>query len=149
MGTRYFALVFGIVYLLIGILGLIPGLITPAATPGVTLNVLNGLLLGVFPVNIVHTLVHLVIGIWGILAYRTYTASRSYSVTVGIIFIVLFIMGLIPVLNVLFGLAPLGGADVWLHLVSGIVALAVGLMARRTVEDTVNDTVDRIDRPGV
>lgn len=149
MGTRYFALVFGIIYLLVGILGLIPGLITPAANPGVTLNVLNGLLFGVFPVNILHTLVHLIIGVWGILAYRTFSASRSFSITAGIIFIVLFVMGLIPVLDVLFGLAPLYGSDIWLHLLSGIVALAVGLMARRTVGDAVHDTVDHIDNPRV
>lgn len=149
MGTRYFALIFGIVYLLIGIMGLIPSLITNTPNQGVTVNVLDGLLLGIFPVNIVHTLVHLAIGVWGILAYRTFEASRQFSIGVGIVFIVLFVMGLIPGLNVLFGLAPLYGSDIWLHLVSGIVALAVGLMARRTVGDAVHDTVDRIDNPRV
>ncbi len=135
MGTRFFALIFGIVYLLIGILGLIPGLLTPATVP-VTVNVLNGNLFGVFPVNIVHTVVHLIIGIWGILAYRSWDASRGYARATGVIFIILFIFGLIPGLNTLFGLAPLNGADIWLHLVSGIVALYFGLTARTPV-DTV------------
>ncbi len=130
MATRYFALIFGIVYLLVGILGLIPGLLTPAATPGVTVNVLNGYLLGAFPVNIVHTLVHLILGIWGIVAYRSFTGSRAFARTAGVILIVLFIFGLIPGLNVLFGLAPLNGADIWLHLISGIIALYFGLTAR-------------------
>jgi hypothetical protein len=135
MGTRYFALIFGIIYLLVGVLGLIPGLLTPPTTP-VAVNILNGDLLGLFPVNIIHTLVHLVLGLWGILAYRSYEGSRVYGRTVGAIFIVLFLFGLIPGLNTLFGLAPLNGADVWLHLISGVVALYFGLAARTPV-DTV------------
>lgn len=139
MRTRYFALIFGIIYLLVGVMGLIPGLITPENHPGVTMNVLDGNLLGIFPVNIVHTLVHLVIGLWGIIAYRTFSSARNFSISAGILFMVLFVMGLIPGLNVLFGLAPLYGADIWLHLLSGIAALAVGLMARRTVASDIHD----------
>jgi hypothetical protein len=134
MGTRYFALIFGIIYLLIGILGLIPGLLTPLTTTGVTLNVLSGNLFGLFPVNILHTLIHLIVGIWGIVAYRTFSASRSYARTIGVIFIVLFIFGLIPGLNVLFGLTPLNGADIWLHLLTGVIALYFGLTARTPAE---------------
>lgn len=141
MSTRYFALVFGIIYLLVGILGLIPGVVAPSTNPGVTVNVLNGSLFGVFPVNIIHTLVHLIVGLWGIIAYRTFSASRSYGRVVGVIFIILFIFGLIPGLNVLFGLAPLYGGDVWLHLISGIVALYFGLTANAPVDERINPPV--------
>ncbi len=137
MGTRYFALIFGIIYLLVGLLGLIPGLLTPTSMPGVTVNVLSGNLLGLFPVNIVHTIVHLLLGLWGVIAYRSFDASRSYARVAGIIFLVLFVFGLIPGLNTLFGLAPLSGSDIWLHLVSGIIALYFGLTAR-TMVDTTN-----------
>lgn len=141
MSTRYFALVFGIIYLLVGLMGLIPGLVSNTPNPGVSVNILDGQLLGVFSVNIVHTLVHLLIGLWGILAYRSYDGSRSYARTAGILFVVLFVMGLIPGLNTLFGLAPLYGADIWLHLVSGIVALYFGLTARSTVDSIHTPTV--------
>lgn len=141
MGTRYFALVLGIIYLLIGVMGLIPGLVQMGPNPGVTVDVLNGNLLGIFPVNIVHTVVHLLIGLWGILAYRSYDASRGFARAAGIIFLVLFVMGLIPGLNTLFGLAPLGGSDVWLHLVTALVALYFGLAAPTAI--------DRTDRPVV
>ncbi len=145
MSTRYFALIFGIIYLVVGILGLIPSLLAASTAPGVTVNVLNGDLFGIFPVNIIHTLVHLIIGIWGILAYRSFSASRGYARATGVIFIVLFIFGLIPGLNVLFGLTPLNGADIWLHLISGIIALYFGLTARtsagvETVDVDTNNT---------
>lgn len=141
MGTRYFALILGIIYLLLGVLGLIPGVVTPTTNPGVTVDVLNGMLFGLFAVNIIHTLVHLIIGIWGILAYRSFESSRTFSRVVGIVLIVLFVFGLIPGLSSLFGLAPLYGADVWLHLVSGIIALYVGLTASYSVVNPIDRNV--------
>lgn len=38
-----------------------------------------GLLFGLFPVNALHNLVHLGIGVLGILAYTSYDAARAYS----------------------------------------------------------------------
>lgn len=133
MSTRYFALIFGLFYLLIGVMGLIPGLITETDT-GAAIEVLEGNLLGIFPVNIVHTLVHLVVGLWGVVAYRSYDASRTFARAVGVLFLVLFLMGLVPGLNTMFGLAPLMGADVWLHLFSGLLGVVFGFLTRpRTV----------------
>ena len=133
MATRYFVLIFGIIYTVIGLMGLIPAFLQPPVqgNPPVTLDTLHGNLLGIFPVNILHTLVHLIIGIWGILAYRSFDASRGYAIAVGIVFGVLFIMGLIPGLQTVFGLLPLHASDVWLHLVSSAAALFFGLTAPR------------------
>ena len=139
MATRYFALILGIVYVLIGLLGFIPGMLTAPTTgnPPVTLDTLHGNLLGIFPVNILHTLVHLLIGIWGVIAYRSFTASRSFAISVGIVFGLLFLLGLIPGLQTVFGLIPLHGSDVWLHLLSSVAGLFFGLTApRETTLDT-------------
>lgn len=134
MQTRYFALIFGIVYLLVGIAGFIPGLITPHtdATPNLTVDTLSGYLFGLFPVNILHTLVHLLIGLWGVVAYRSFSSSRTFAQTVAILFAVLTIMGLIPVLNTTFGLIPLFGHDVWLHALTALIAGYFGFMAPRS-----------------
>src|SRR5690606_3619495 len=69
-----------------------------------------------FPVNILHTLVHLVFGIWGVLAYRDWGKARTYAKAVAVIYAVFAIMGLVPGLETTFGLVPLHGNDVWLHL---------------------------------
>lgn len=138
MGTRYFALILGIAYLLIGVLGLIPGLVTPMDHG--TMDAMEGNLLGIFPVNIIHTIVHLATGLLGILAYRTYDASRTYAKVIGVLFLVLFVMGLIPGLNTMFGLAPLMGADVWLHLVTGLLGAYFGFVHRDTRIDTTTGT---------
>ena len=133
MSVRYFALIFGIFYLLVGIAGLIPGPLQQASgnAPALTLDVLYGYVLGLFPVNILHTLVHLVVGAWGVLAYRSYAASRRYAQFAGVFFLVLALMGVIPGLNTVFGLLPLHGSDVLLHLVSGLPGLVFGFISPR------------------
>ena len=62
--TSTFALIFGLAYLATGLMGLIPALLTPppADAPPTTFTLMYGYLLGMFPVNLLHTLVHLVIG---------------------------------------------------------------------------------------
>jgi hypothetical protein len=138
MSVRYFALILGILYLLIGIMGLVPGLIQPPAVDqGVAINLLYGDLLGIFPVNIVHTLVHLIVGISGLLAYRDFDASRTFAKTIGIVFAVLFLMGVVPGLNTMFGMAPLYGADIWLHLLTSLFGLYFGFVAARFAAERI------------
>src|SRR5919109_4447071 len=54
--ARKASLGFGLFYLLIGVLGLVPGITVPSEHPG------HGLLLGIFAVNALHNLVHLIAG---------------------------------------------------------------------------------------
>jgi hypothetical protein len=130
MSTRYFSLVLGIIFLLIGIAGFVPGLLhTPAPAADVEVTQSFGRLMGLFPVNALHNLVHIIFGIWGIAAYRSYTGARGYSKAVAIIYAVLAVMGLIPGLNTTFGLIPLYGHDIWLHAVIAIAAAYFGFVA--------------------
>jgi hypothetical protein len=56
------------VFLVAGILGLV-------TTP---VSMTAGFLLGLFPVNVVHNLVHLVFGAWGLAAGRAPAAAQRY-----------------------------------------------------------------------
>jgi hypothetical protein len=125
--VRYFALVYGIAFLLVGIAGFVPGLTTPPeAGADVAVATEFGRLFGLFPVNVLHNLVHIAFGIWGLAAYRTVAAARIYARSVAVIYAVLAVMGLIPTLNTMFGLVPLYGHDIWLHAMLALVAAYFG-----------------------
>lgn len=128
MSTRHFALIFGIVFAVVGVAGFIPPFVAaPAADePTLVVEAARGRLLGLFPVNVLHDLVHLAFGIWGIVAYRSFSASKLYAKAVAVIYAVLVVMGFIPVLNTTFGLIPLYGNDIWLHAGLGIIAAYFG-----------------------
>jgi hypothetical protein len=124
MTTRTFSLVVGIVYLLVGLLGFIDTLksVPPADAPTLSVSAGYGYLLGLFPVNMLHNLVHLGIGVWGLMAYRNYPAARTFAYGLMIFYGALAVMGLIPMLNTTFGLIPIFGHDVWLHALTALAA---------------------------
>ena len=127
---KIFALVFGIVFLLAGIAGFIPGLSPAHEHPGLAVDAGSRMALGLFPVNVLHNLVHIAFGIWGLAAYRGIGAARVYARSVAIIYAVLTVMGLIPGANMTFGLIPLYGNDVWLHALLAVVAAYFGWVHR-------------------
>ena len=130
MAIRYFAIVAGIVYLLVGLLGFVPDLKTPPTTaPPLAVDTGYGFLLGLFPVNVLHNLVHDALGIWGIAAFATLGAARFYARALAVIYAVLAVMGLIPGLDTTLGLIPIFGHDIWLHALTALIAAYFGWVA--------------------
>jgi len=130
MSTRSFALVFGIVFLLAGASGFIPGMLhpVPANAPPLAVATGYGLVMGLLPVNVLHNLVHVLFGILGVVAYGGLFAPRVYAQIVAVAYGLLTILGLLPATHTLFGLIPIYGNDVWLHLVLGAIAAYFGFM---------------------
>ena len=127
---RTFALVFGIIYVAVGILGFIPGLNAHHTDlPPIAVDSFYGRLMGLFPVNILHNIVHIAIGLWGLLASRSVAGARLFGKALAVIYGLLAILGLIPGLNTMFGLVPIFGHDVWLHALSALIAGYFGFVA--------------------
>ena len=124
MNTRNFALVAGIVYVLVGILGFVPALLTtpPADAPHLAMQHNYGYLLGLFPVNTLHSIVHLAIGLWGLASYSSWSAAKTFAAALAVLYGLLAVLGLIPGLNSTLGFIPLWGHDVWLHAGTAAVA---------------------------
>jgi hypothetical protein len=118
------AQIFGIVFILVAIIGFMAtGMRNMEADPAVAPQ-----LVGMFPVNVLHNVVHLLLGIWGLVASRTFGGARSYARIAGVLYLLLAAVGyLVP--NG-FGFVPLGGNDIWLHAVLGLVLAVVGFTAR-------------------
>jgi hypothetical protein len=136
MSIRTFALIFGIAYLGAGLLGMIPAALLPppADAPTTTFAVLYGYLLGLFPVNILHSAVHLAIGAWGIAAWRGTANPAVYARSIAIFYGALAVMGLIPGMKTLFGILPIHGHDVWLHAGSALIAAYFGWRSETRME---------------
>ena len=132
MSTRTFALVWGVVFLMLATTGFIPGLLQDIhpEDPHLLVDEMYGRALGLFPVNVLHSLVHLVFGIWGVLAYRDWDKAKAYAKAVAVIYGLFVVMGLIPGLNTTFGLVPLHDNDVWLHAVLAIPAAYFGFIQK-------------------
>jgi len=132
MAVRYYTLVMGVLFIMAGIGGFLFPITQPLPTnaPPLTLDASYGLLLGLFPINLVHNLVHLSFGIWGVWAWQTYDHSRAYCRAMAVILIVFALMGLLPVTQLTFGLMPLFGHDIWLHALEAIVAAYLGYWYR-------------------
>jgi len=111
------AQLFGWIFVLIGALGFI-------YAPGMQ----SGLLLGIFPVNLVHNIVHILFGIWGIMSARTFAGARGYGQMAGILYLVLAVAGIFFPDG--FGLVPLGGNDIWLHAALGVILAFFGFTAK-------------------
>jgi Domain of unknown function (DUF4383) len=111
------SLAFGIVYVLVGVLGFIPGITIPSDKPG------QGLLLGIFAVNTVHNLAHLVLGAALIWAATTGDTVRMINRGLAVVFGILVVGSLIaPIVE---GVA-INPPDTALHLLSLVVTAAIG-----------------------
>jgi hypothetical protein len=130
MSTRTFALLFGIVFLLVGVAGFVPGLVQPLHPEHPPVQFDGGQLLGLFPINLLHNVVHVLFGLWGLLASRSLGNSVMYARGVAIIYAVLTVAGFIPNLNNFFGYIPLYGNDIWLHGLLALVAAYFGWVHR-------------------
>jgi hypothetical protein len=126
--NRLVAVIFGAVYLLVGLLGFaVTGGVGFIATDG-------GLLLGIFEVNPLHNIAHLLIGAALLIAgLSSVRAAKGVNTTIGAVYLLLGIVGFFLV-GTAANILALNTADHFLHLASAIVLLGVGLAADRGVE---------------
>ncbi len=130
--ARTVAAVFGVVYVLVGVLGFLPGLVTGDAPAG--MESAEGSLLGIFPVNAVHNIVHLVIGAALLYGATGRDAAIGVLKVIGAVYILVGILGIVSANG--FGILPLGGTDIFLHIGSGAIFLAAAFMDSGDTRDT-------------
>ena len=134
MSIRTFAAVFGVVFLLAGLSGFVPGLSPEHMHPDMVVTSESRLAVGLFPVNVLHNLVHSAFGIWGLLAARSVGGSFAYAKGVALTYALLTVLGLSQATNTIFGLVPIYGNDIWLHAGLAIVAAYFGFAHKQRAD---------------
>jgi hypothetical protein len=121
-----------VIFLLVGIVGFIPG-ITSHLYGGLDFAGHNSRaeLLHVFQVSWLHNIVHLAFGVVGLAFAWTAETSRLYLIGGGVVYLVLWLYGLLIAHNGGANFVPFNTADNWLHFVLGVGLIAVGFATER------------------
>jgi len=104
---------FGIIFIAVGVLGFVPGITQ------------NGMLLGIFQVDALHNIIHLLSGIVALLSAGSASGAKTYFKVFGVVYALVTIIGFLQGQTVL-GLINVNAADNVLHLLIAIVALVLG-----------------------
>lgn len=130
--------VVGVVFLLVGVLGFVPGITTDRGALEMAGHGSHAELLGIFQVSVLHNVVHLLFGAAGLALARTPSTARAYLVGGGVVYLLLWVYGLVVDHDSQANFVPLNSADNWLHLVLGIGMVGLGLvLRRRPLDDAV------------
>lgn len=115
--NQRFAVLFGVVYLLVGIVGFFV-----TGDVGFTAETGNDTLL--LELNPLHNIVHLAIGaFWLIGAFAAAGAAKSVNMLIGVVLIIVGVAGFFVSGGT--DILALNGADNVVHIVTGVLALAV------------------------
>jgi arginine exporter protein ArgO len=137
-----FALAMGIVFLVVGVAGFIPGLTSNVDQLQFASHHSTAALLGVFQVSVLHNIVHLLFGVVGLVAARTAHASRLFLIVGGVIYLVLFIYGLIVPHDSAANFVPINTADNVLHIALAAVMIIAGLALSRSRAGVTAEAAD-------
>ena len=118
-------------FVLVGILGFIPGITTHYSHMSFAGHHSMAKLLGIFMVSVLHNIVHLLFGVVGLAMARKFATARTYLLAGGVVYLVLWLYGLIISQKSSANFVPVNTADNWLHFVLGLGMIGLGVLAGR------------------
>jgi hypothetical protein len=121
------AAVVGLVFLLVGLLGFIPGVTTDYALLAAGHHT-GAQLFGVFEISLLQNIVYLAFGFGGLLFPRTERGAQVYLVVGGILYLGLWLYGLLIDFDSPANFLPVNAADNWLHLGLGVAMVILGFV---------------------
>ncbi len=136
MAVQGAAVLVGTAFLVVGVLGFIPGVTSDYDLMEWAGHHSGAKLFGMFAVSGLHNFVHLAFGVAGLLMARTYAASRAYLLVGGLVYLGLWVYGLLIDHASTANFVPVNGADNWLHLGLGAAMVLFGLTLAATRDPT-------------
>lgn len=120
------AAVVGATFLAVGVLGFIPGITTNFDSLTFAGQESEAKLLGIFQVSALHNIVHILFGIAGLAMAKTISGAKTFLVAGGVVYLALFLYGLVLPQDGAANFVPVNMADNLLHLVLGIAMIGLG-----------------------
>lgn len=118
--------VFGVTFILAGLLGFVPN---PIVAPD-----------GVFAVNTMHNLVHILTGA-AFIAGGTFGFARQTILGIGIAYVAVTVLGILTTSDMLLGLVHINVADRWLHAGLAVAILAAGYVSSEQTDTSASKAV--------
>lgn len=134
---RTAATVVGATFLLVGVLGFVPGITTDYDQLEFAGHESGAQLLGIFDVSVLHNIVHLLFGVAGLALARTGMNAVRYLIGGGVVYLVLWLYGLLVDRHSDANFVPVDDADNWLHLFLGLGMVGLGIAAHRALRGDV------------
>lgn len=132
MYIQYGVRLIAVVYVVLGLVGFIP---IERLNPVMHEDMVARYLLHLVAINAWHNVIHLVIGVSGLWAALTPTRMRVWGMIAGVVLMALFAAGMLqaaiegfPHTQLFLGLVPLNPPGHALHIISGGLALYLGLV---------------------
>ena len=125
------ATVVALAFLVVGVLGFIPGITTHYDDMTFAGHMSDAKLLGIFEVSVLHNIVHLLFGVVGLVTARTPGGATAFLVAGGVVYLVLWIYGLLIDQTSGANFVPVNTADNWLHFLLGVGMIGLGLAIPR------------------
>lgn len=113
-------------FLIVGILGFVPGVTQDFGRMQFAGHASEAKLLGLFQVSVLHNIVHLAFGVIGLAMASTALRARNFLIGGGLVYLVLWVYGLVVGAEEEANFVPLNPADDWLHLGLGLGMIGLG-----------------------
>ncbi|SES21506.1 DUF4383 domain-containing protein [Actinokineospora terrae] len=140
--VRSAAVIVAGVFAVVGVLGFVPGVTRDFADITFAGHHSGAMLLGAFEVSVLHNLVHLAFGAAGMAMARSSKGAREFLLLGGVIYLVLWVYGMVVDYDSRANFVPVNAADNWLHLGLGVAMIATALLFGVKVERTPLGPID-------
>lgn len=127
LAVQWAAILVGSLFLLAGVLGFVPGITSNLDSLQMAGPQSEAALFGIFETSILHNLVHVAVGLIGLAMASTFRRSRAYLLAGGILYLGLWVHGLLIDQQSSANFLPVNAADTWLHLGLGATMVILAL----------------------